>query len=379
VGRLHRHLKAVWHVAGNAQDLGSKDPDRHRLSARHHVGRACPTQATPARGEGLASRQRHFERRVDFLRDRARRSNQEVVRYIDARKDRWGVEPICRALQFAPSTYYATLSRPPSPRQVRDQALTPEIVRVHQSNNDGTYGAKKVWKQLNREGITIANCTVRRLMKDEGLSGVRRGRQFRVTTVADEIQHRPSDLVDRQFVAAAPNRLWVADLTYVKTHSGWVYVAFIIDVFSRAIVGWQCSTSLRSDLAIDALEMAIYSRNGRDLSALIHHSDRGVQYLSIRYTERLGDAEIVASVGSKGDSYDNALAESFNGLYKNELIHRKGPWRNVEHVEWATLNYVDWFNNRRIHESLDYVAPVEFEAHYYDTNESDNLPVLEMI
>jgi putative transposase len=262
---------------------------------------------------------------------------------------------------------------------VRDQALTPEIVRVHQSNNDGTYGAKKVWKQLNREGITIANCTVRRLMKDEGLSGVRRGRQFRVTTVADEIQHRPSDLVDRQFVAAAPNRLWVADLTYVKTHSGWVYVAFIIDVFSRAIVGWQCSTSLRSDLAIDALEMAIYSRNGRDLSALIHHSDRGVQYLSIRYTERLGDAEIVASVGSKGDSYDNALAESFNGLYKNELIHRKGPWRNVEHVEWATLNYVDWFNNRRIHESLDYVAPVEFEAHYYDTNESDNLPVLEMI
>jgi putative transposase len=262
---------------------------------------------------------------------------------------------------------------------VRDQALTPEIVRVHQSNNDGTYGAKKVWKQLNREGIGIANCTVRRLMKDEGLSGVRRGRQFRVTTISDENQHRPSDLVDRQFVAPAPNRLWVADLTYVKTHSGWVYVAFIIDVFSRAIVGWQCSTSLRSDLAIDALEMAIYSRNGRDLSALIHHSDRGVQYLSIRYTERLGEAEIVASVGSKGDSYDNALAESFNGLYKNELIHRKGPWRNVEHVEWATLNYVDWFNNRRIHESLDYVPPVEFEAHYYESNESDSLAVLEMI
>jgi putative transposase len=262
---------------------------------------------------------------------------------------------------------------------LRDQALTLEILRVHQSNNDGTYGAKKVWKQLNREGIAIANCTVRRLMKDEGLSGVRRGRQFRVTTVSDENQHRPSDLVDRQFVASAPNRLWVADLTYVKTHSGWVYVAFIIDVFSRAIVGWQCSTSLRSDLAIDALEMAIYSRNGRDLLALIHHSDRGVQYLSIRYTERLGDAEIVASVGSKGDSYDNALAESFNGLYKNELIHRKGPWRNVEHVEWATLNYVDWFNNRRIHESLDYVSPVEFEAHYYDTNESESLPVLEMI
>jgi putative transposase len=282
-------------------------------------------------------------------------------------------------LQFAPSTYYATTARAPSARAVRDEALKPEILRVYESNNDGVYGAKKVWKQLNRENVTVAHCTVRRLMKDEGLSGARRGRQFKLTTISDENQHRPSDLVDRQFVAPAPNRLWVADLTYVKTFTGWVYVAFIIDVFSRFIVGWQISTSLRSDLAIDALEMAIYSRNGRDLSHVIHHSDRGVQYLSIRYSERLGEAEIVASVGSKGDSYDNALAESFNGLYKTELIHRKGPWRNVEHVEWATLNYVDWFNNRRIHESLDYVPPVEFEAHYYDTNESESLPVLEMI
>ena len=261
----------------------------------------------------------------------------------------------------------------------RDEVLKPEILRVHQSNCDGVYGAKKIWKQLQREGITVANCTVRRLMKEEGLSGARRGRQFKLTTITDEHQHRPSDLVDRQFVASAPNRLWVADLTYVKTHTGWTYVAFIIDVYSRAIVGWQASTSLRSDLAIDALEMAIYSRNHRDLSNLVHHSDRGVQYLSIRYSERLGEAEIVASVGSKGDSYDNALAESFNGLYKTELIHRKGPWRNVEHVEWATLNYVDWFNNRRIHESLDYVPPVEFEAHYYDSCESDNLAVLETI
>ena len=216
-------------------------------------------------------------------------------------------------------------------------------------------------------------------MNEEGLSGARRGRQFKRTTVSDENQHRPSDLVSRQFTAPAPNRLWVADLTYVKTYSGWAYVAFIIDVFSRFIVGWQTSTSLRSDLAIDALEMAIYSRNGHDLTGLVHHSDRGVQYLSIRYSERLGDADIVASVGSKGDSYDNALAESFNGLYKTELIHRQGPWRNVEHVEWATLNYVDWFNNRRIHESLDYVPPVEFEAHYYETNESESLAVLEMI
>jgi putative transposase len=301
------------------------------------------------------------------------------VRYVDARKHRWGVEPICRALQFAPSTYYDAVARPPSARSARDEVLKPEILRVHQSNCDGVYGAKKIWKQLQREGITVANCTVRRLMKEEGLSGARRGRQFKLTTITDEHQHRPSDLVDRQFVASAPNRLWVADLTYVKTHTGWTYVAFIIDVYSRAIVGWQASTSLRSDLAIDALEMAIYSRNHRDLSNLVHHSDRGVQYLSIRYSERLGEAEIVASVGSKGDSYDNALAESFNGLYKTELIHRKGPWRNVEHVEWATLNYVDWFNNRRIHESLDYVPPVEFEAAYYDSSESEHLPVLETI
>jgi putative transposase len=301
------------------------------------------------------------------------------VRYIDARKDRWGVEPICRALQFAPSTYCGTKDRPPSARSVRDEALKPEIKRVYDSSLDGCYGAKKVWKQLNREDVEVARCTVRRLMKDEGLSGVRRGRAFKITTISNENQHRPGDLVDRQFVAAAPNRLWVADLTYVKTHSGWVYVAFVVDVFSRFIVGWQISTSLRSDLAIDALEMAVYSRNGRDLSNVIHHSDRGVQYLSIRYSERLGAADIVASVGSRGDSYDNALAESFNGLYKTELIRRKGPWRNVEHVEWATLNYVDWFNNRHIHESLDYVPPVEFEAAYYDFSESESLAVLGMI
>lgn len=282
-------------------------------------------------------------------------------------------------MQFAPSTYYATLSRPVCSRRQRDEVLKPEIVRVHRSNLDGVYGAKKVWKQLNREGVNIAHCTVRRLMKEEGLSGARRGRQFKVTTMSDENQHRPGDLVDRQFVAPAPNRLWVADLTYVKTHSSWVYVAFIIDVFSRFIVGWQISTSLRSDLAIDALEMAIYARGHDDLSHLVHHSDRGVQYLSIRYSERLHDADIVASVGSKGDSYDNALAESFNGLYKTELIHRQGPWRNVEHVEWATLNYVDWFNNQRIHESLDYVPPIEFESHYYETNESESLAVLEEV
>ena len=275
---------------------------------------------------------------------------------------------------FAPATYYARRSRPESARRRQDEVLKPEIKRVYDASLDGVYGAKKVWKQLRREGFAVARCTIERLMKELGLSGVQKGRRYKVTTIVNDALQRPSDLVDRHFVASAPNRLWVADLTYVKSHSGWVYVAFIIDVFSRFIVGWQVSNSLRSDLAIDALEMAIFAR-GDDLAGLVHHSDRGVQYLSIRYSERLDEAGAVASVGSKGDSYDNALAESFNSLYKSELIHRKGPWRNVEHVEWATLNYVDWFNNRRIHESLDYVPPVEFEAHYYGSNESESLAV----
>ena len=277
-------------------------------------------------------------------------------------------------MQFAPATYYAAKTRPKCARARRDEALEREIRRVYDASLDGVYGAKKVWKQLKREGVAVARCTVERLMKEMGLSGVQKGRRYKVTTIGDDSLQRPSDLVDRHFVADAPNRLWVADLTYVKSHSGWVYVAFIIDVFSRFIVGWQVSNSLRSDLAIDALEMAIFAR-GDDLAGLVHHSDRGVQYLSIRYSERLDEAGAVASVGSKGDSYDNALAESFNSLYKSELIHRKGPWRNVEHVEWATVNYVDWFNNRRIHESLDYVPPIEFEAHYYGSDESESLAV----
>jgi len=289
-----------------------------------------------------------------------------------------GSRAICRALQFAPTTYYAAKTRATCARRIRDEELKSEIRRVHH-DNFAVYGVVKVWKQLQREGHSVARRTVQRLMKDLELQGARRGRRFKKTTFGDDQLHRPSDLVDRQFVASAPNRLWVADLTYVKSHSGWTYVAFIIDVFSRAIVGWQVSTSLRSDLAIDALEMAIFARGDRDLSELIHHSDRGVQYLSIRYSERLGEAGVVASVGSRGDSYDNALAESFNGLFKTELIHRQGPWRNVEHVEWATLNYVDWFNRRRLHGEIGMVPPAEFEARYYHSNESESLADLEGI
>jgi putative transposase len=247
---------------------------------------------------------------------------------------------------------------------VRDEELKPEISRVFEENR-AVYGADKVWTQLNREGIRVARCTVERLMKDLGLSGVTRGRQWKRTTFANDALERPSDLVDRQFVADRPNRLWVADLTYVKTHAGWVYVAFVLDVFSRFVVGWQVSTSLRSDLAIDALEMAIYARRDQGLDGLVHHSDRGVQYLSIRYTERLSEAGVVNSVGSRGDSYDNAMAESFNGLYKTELIHHDGPWRNADHVEWATLTYVDWFNNRRIHNEIGKIPPAEREENYY--------------
>jgi putative transposase len=285
------------------------------------------------------------------------------VKFIADNRKRWGVEPICRVLQFAPATYYAASTRPPSARAVRDQGLKPQIQRVW-NENFGVYGADKVWAQLRREGFLVARCTVERLMRELGLRGVVRGRTPRTTRSADGTD-RPADLVRRHFVAAAPNRLWVADLTCVKTHSGWVYLAFIVDVFSRYVVGWQASRSLRTDLALDALEMAIWGRRGEQLQGLVHHSDRGVQYLAVRYTERLAEAGVAASVGSRGDSYDNALAESFNGLYKTELIRKDGPWRGLEDVEFATLEYLDWFNQRRLHSELGMIPPAEFEAAHY--------------
>ena len=286
--------------------------------------------------------------------------------FIAANKERWGVEPVCRVLQVAPSTYYAATTRPPCARHQRDDVLRVGIRRVWDEHRQ-VYGADKVWAQRNREGTRVARCTVERLMRRLGLQGVVRGKQSARTTVGDEAADRPPDLVARQFRASAPNRLWVADLTYVKTHSGWVYVAFIVDVFARFIVGWQASRSLRTDLALDALEMAIWRRRAgggacaQRLDGLVHHSDRGVQYLAIRYTERLAESGAVASVGSRGDSYDNALAESFHGLYKTELIRHQGPWRGLEDVEFATLEYVDWFNHRRLHTELGMVPPAEYE------------------
>jgi putative transposase len=284
-----------------------------------------------------------------------------MMRYIEANKERHGVEPICSVLPIAPSTYYVTKTRPPSTRKQRDEKLKAEIARVH-AINFGVYGARKVWHQLRREGIEVARCTVERLMREMGLQGVRRGR-FKRTTTPDETAPRPADLVARDFSATGPNDLWVADLTYVRSWSGFVYVAFVIDAFSRFIVGWQASRSLRADLALDALEMAIWARSG-ELEGLVHHSDRGSQYLSIRYTERLAEAGGVTSVGSKGDSYDNALAETIIGIYKTELIHRRGPWKGIDDVEYATLEYVDWFNHRRLLEPIGYVPPAELEASY---------------
>ena len=285
------------------------------------------------------------------------------MKFIRAHRERWGVEPICRTLQVAPSTYYAVVARRPSARQVRDDQLKIEIARVHR-DNFGVYGIEKVWRQLKREGHKVGRDRVARLMDDLDLSGVVRGKKKR-TTIPVEISARPADLVERNFTAAAPNRLWVSDLTYVSTWSGFVYVAFVIDVFSRFVVGWRVSNTLHADLALDALEMAIWRRQRQDLSGLIHHSDRGVQYLSIRYTERLADAGAVCSVGSRGDSYDNALAEAVNGLYKAEVIRKSGPWRSLEQVELATAEWVDWWNHRRLHGATGDIPPAEFEALYY--------------
>jgi putative transposase len=285
-----------------------------------------------------------------------------MTAYVDENKERFGVEPICELLPIAPSTYYDAKKRPPSKRALRDAELKVEIARVH-AQNFGVYGARKVWRQLCREGVRVARCTVERLMRDLGLEGVRRGKTRRTTT-SDQTTLKPADLVDRDFSADRPNQLWVADLTYVATWSGFVYVAFIIDAFSRFIVGWQASRSLRTDLPLDALEMAIWRRR-EGLEGLVHHSDQGSQYLSIRYTERLAEAGGVTSVGSRGDSYDNALAETIIGLYKAELVRRRGPWKGLDDVEYSTLEWVDWFNHRRLLEPIGDVPPAEFEAAYW--------------
>ena len=293
-----------------------------------------------------------------------------MVTFIDDHRKAYGVEPICAVLPIAPSTYFRhkAAQRDPSTRSARAQrdAVLRAIIRRIWEDNHRVYGPRKVWKQMGREGLHEARCRVRRLMREMGLVGASRGRAWIMTTQSQPEAERPRDLVDRHFTATRPNQLWVADFTYVATWRGFVYVAFVIDVFARRIVGWRVSSSLATDFVLDALEQAIYDRCDAETGDLVHHSDRGTQYLSMRYTDRLTDAGIEPSVGSRGDSYDNALAESIIGLFKTEVIQRQGPWRHLEGVEFATLAWVDWFNHRRLLEPIGYVPPAEYEARYYE-------------
>jgi transposase InsO family protein len=291
-----------------------------------------------------------------------------MIAFIDEHRDVFGVEPICRVLPIAPSTYRKHVARKADPsrapaREKRDAELCREIRRVFETNF-GVYGVRKIWRQMKREGIDVARCTVARLMKRMGLQGAVRGKEVR-TTVSDRSAPCPRDRVNRQFQAPRPNALWVSDFTYVATWSGFVYVAFVIDAFARRIVGWRVSRSARAAFVLDALEQALHQRRPVRQAGLVHHSDRGVQYVSIKYTERLAEAGIEPSVGSIGDSYDNALAETVIGLFKAEVIQRRAPWRSLEAVEFATLEWVDWFNTRRLLEPIGNTPPAEAEERYY--------------
>jgi putative transposase len=299
-----------------------------------------------------------------------------MIAFIDEHRAAYGVEPIGRVLPIAPSTYHAHAARRADQKRLparaqRDAALRGEIRRVYEANFC-VYGVRKVWRQLGREGIAVARCTVARLMRTMGLQGAVRGKPVR-TTVSDRTAPGPLDHVNRQFQAPRPNVLWVSDFTYVATWSGFVYVAFVIDAFARRLVGWRVSRTAHAGFVLDALEQALHERRPVQGGGLVHHSDRGAQYVSIRYTERLAAAGIEPSVGSVGDSYDNALAETINGLYKAEVIHRRGPWRSFEAVEFATLEWVDWFNHRRLLEPIGHVPPAEAEARYYAQREVPTL------
>jgi len=292
-----------------------------------------------------------------------------IVEFIDTHRLQWGIEPICTVLtqagmQIAPSTYYAHKKRAPSPRKVRDEELS-SLIMTEYERSAGIYGIRKIHAQLRRRGVVVARCTVERLCRSLGIRGVVRGK-FPRAHKPEPATERPSDLVERAFTADAPNKLWVADITYVRTLTGWVYVAFVLDVFSRKIVGWQTSTRLYADLAIDALSMGLWMRDhaGEDISGLIHHSDRGVQYRSIAYSERLAASGVVASVGSKGDSYDNAMAEALNSLFKHEVVYRKS-WPSRSGLEIAVAEWVQWYNTERLHSSLGYISPDEAEAAYW--------------
>lgn len=297
-----------------------------------------------------------------------------MIAFIEEHRDDIGVEPICRHLPIAPSTFYDHMAKRADPdllsdRAKRDKVLRSEIERVWEQNYK-VYGVRKIWHQLRREGFDVARCTVARLMKDLGLEGVIRGKKAK-TTIPNKAQPCPLDKVNRQFRVPAPDMLWVSDFTYVASWQGFVYVAFVIDTFARRIVGWRVSRTANAGFVLDALEQAVHQRQPG--SGLVHHSDRGSQYLSIRYTERLAEAGIEPSVGSVGDPYDNALTETINGLFKAEVIHRRGPWRSFDAVEYATLEWVDWFNNRRLLEPIGNIPPAEAEANFYAALERSDM------
>ncbi|WP_288381941.1 IS3 family transposase [uncultured Massilia sp.] len=355
-----------------------------RQQERDTGQRPGPTTAEEERIKALEREVRELRKANEILRlasaffgpGGARPPLQAVRKFIDQYRHAYGVEPICKVMQVAPSGYwrYAAQQRNPElrcARAQRDDVLSVDIERVWQANMQ-VYGADKVWRQLRREGTEVARCTVERLMRKAGLRGVMRGKVVR-TTVADAKAPCPLDRVNRQFKAQRPNQLWVSDFTYVSTWQGFVYVAFVIDVFARRIVSWRVSSSMRTDFVLDALEQALYARQP-ERNELVHHSDRGSQYVSIKYSERLAEAGIEPSVGSKGDSYDNALAETINGLYKAELIHRRAPWKTREAVELATLEWVSWFNHHRLLEPLGYIPPAEAEANYYKQLSSQVIP-----
>ncbi|MEU9979298.1 IS3 family transposase [Streptomyces sp. NPDC051014] len=297
-----------------------------------------------------------------------RPSPDEAEQVIDHLRDSGlGVDPVCRVLDLSPSTYFARKKRPKSARRLRDEQLMPVIEEIH-AESGGTYGARRITRALRRKGVEVARCTVERLMGELGLEGVIRGRRRR-TTIPEPSAPRPPDLVDRNFTAVRPDQLWVADMTYVRTWSGWAYVAFVLDVYSRMIVGWQIADHMRTELPLDALEMALWRRRIKKDSGLIHHSDRGSQYVSIRYTDRLADIGASASVGSVADSYDNAMAEALNGTFKAELIEMQGPWKDPAQVERAIFQWVTWYNEERLHSALDYVPPAEYERDFWQSQE----------
>jgi putative transposase len=288
-----------------------------------------------------------------------------MVSFVDAHRDTWPVAVMCRTIDLPERTYHAAKVRPRSKRALLDEAHKVEIRRVWEQNYR-CYGARRIFKQLRREGHAIARCTVERLMPEIGIRGVQRGKK-RFTTIPDATAARPADLVERRFVAARPNELWLADITYASTWSGWLYVAFILDAHSRMIVGWQLADHLRTDLVLDALEMALWRRD-LTFGDLIHHSDRGCQYTSFRYSDRLAEAGIAASVGSRGDSYDNAMAESLNGTFKAELVKLHGPWRTRSQLEIAIIEWIDWYNAVRLHGEIGDIPPTELEADWYRHN-----------